>query len=131
MRNIKFFEEFASDGPLVGKVGKVKIYLHVPSTDDEKQKGYMFSDGPKDGEGMLFVYPKEEVLTFWMKNVSVPLDILFFDSSLNLIDYKTMFPYEGNDEVYYHSDNPAKFAIEVPYGWIDENLDPEDCKLSF
>jgi uncharacterized membrane protein (UPF0127 family) len=66
-----------------------------------------------------------------MKNVSVPLDILFFDSSLNLIDYKTMFPYEGNDEVYYHSDNPAKFAIEVPYGWIDENLDPEDCKLSF
>jgi len=30
--------------------------------------------------GMLFAYPNEQSVSFWMENTLIPLDILFFDS---------------------------------------------------
>ena len=132
MKFIRLFEEFTQEGQVTAYVGETPVKLKIASTEQEKRRGYMFSDGPKDDEGMLFVYPKEEILTFWMKNVTVPLDILFFDSSMNLVDYKSMLPYEeGKEEIYYTSDVPAKFALELPTGWINRNLTTKDIKLKF
>ena len=132
MKYLKLFEEFTEEGQVICYVGDIPVKLKIAATEREKTKGYMFSDGPQEGEGMLFVYPNEDILTFWMKNVNVPLDILFFDSSMNLVDYKSMFPYEeGQEEIYYDSDLPAKFALELPYGWIDRNLTSKDIKLKF
>ena len=131
MRFLKLFEEFTKEGDIIASVSNTPIKLKVPVTDKEKSVGYMYSNGPKPGEGMLFVYPEEEILSFWMKNVSVPLDILFFDSSRNLVDWKKMYPYEGDEEIYYHSQLPAKFALELPGGWIDQNLDLGNTKLEF
>jgi uncharacterized membrane protein (UPF0127 family) len=132
MKYLKLFEEYTQEGQVICYVGDVPIRLKIAATEQEKTKGYMFSDGPQEGEGMLFVYPNEEILTFWMKNVTVPLDILFFDSSMNLVDYKTMLPYnENDDEVFYDSELPAKFALELPHGWIERNLDLENTKLRF
>lgn len=132
MKFIKLFEEFTQEGQVIAYVGETPVKLKIASTEEEKRRGYMFSDGPQNDEGMLFVYPKEEILTFWMKNVNAPLDILFFDSSMNLVDYKSMLPYEeGQEEIYYTSDVPAKFALELQSGWIDKNLTSKDIKLKF
>ena len=135
MRFLKLFEEFTQEGQVVAKIGNTSVKLKIPTTEAEKRKGYMFSEGPMEDEGMLFVYPNESILTFWMKNVDVPLDIIFFDSNMNIVDYKKMSPYkEGGEEVYYSSNTPARFAIELPAGWIDKNLNQEnlwDYKLKF
>ena len=132
MKFLKLFEEFTTEGQVIASVSGVSIRLKIASTESEKIKGYMNSKGPAEGEGMLFVYPEEEILSFWMKNVSIPLDILFFDSDRELVDAKTMYPYtEGEEEKIYHSVFPAKFALELPHGWIDTNLDLTDTKLKF
>jgi len=61
---------------------KDKIYIGnncfetvVAITNDEQQKGLMFSSWPPPI--MTFPYNKAEVRKFWMKNTSTPLDILF------------------------------------------------------
>lgn len=129
---LKLFEEFTQEGTLVAEVSDVPIKLKVSSTESEKKRGYMFSDGPKEGEGMLFVYTDEQILSFWMKNVIVPLDILFFDSQRNLVDYQKMVPQKSeDDDVFYTSKLPAKFALELPNGWIDKHLDLRNSKLKF
>lgn len=132
MLYLKLFEEYTQEGKIIAQIGNALIDLKIADTEEKKRKGYMFSSGPKKGEGMLFVYLKEQILTFWMKNVFVPLDILFFDSQMNLVDYQTMFPYNGGEEdIYYHSKVPAKFAIEVPHGWIDKYINENNLKLKF
>ena len=131
MKFLRLFEEFTEEGKVIAKVSDVPIELIIASTDDEKKRGYMYSNGPKEGEGMLFVYPEEQILTFWMKNVKVPLDILFFDSNMRLVNHQSMSPYSDGEEIFYDSKVPAKFALELPSGWIEKYLDIEDSDLIF
>jgi len=37
-------------------------------------------------EGMLFIFPEVTQRPFWMKHISIPLDILFIDSSGRVVD---------------------------------------------
>ena len=132
MKFLKLFEEFTREGNVIARVSGIPIKLTIASTESEMTKGYMNSNGPSEGEGMLFVYPKEEILSFWMRNVTVPLDILFFDSNRELVDAKKMYPYsEGEEEKIYYSSLPAKFALELPHGWVENYLNLEDCDLKF
>ena len=119
---------------IVARIGKNPLRLKVLSTDESQRKGFMNSNSPKDGEGLLFVYDIEIPLTFWMKNVKFPLDILFFDSNLKLVDYQTMNPDDGSQDDLlprYTSKKPARYAVEVPAGWCTNNLDTKNSDLSF
>ena len=37
----------------------------------------MFRTSIGDNEGMLFVYPKPQVIQMWMRNTYIPLDMVF------------------------------------------------------
>jgi len=53
--------------------------VRVEIVDDrrERARGMMFRDRFADGWGMLFLFPKEEVHRFWMKNTYISLDMVF------------------------------------------------------
>ena len=67
-------------------------------------------------EGMLFVYNEERILSFWMKNTLIPLDIIFIDKGNIIVDIKTMLPCENNPCPSYASDKPAMYALEINAG---------------
>lgn len=53
------------------------IFVDVVDTPVEREQGLMFrKDLPAD-YGMLFVFPREDKMVFWMKNTLVSLDIDF------------------------------------------------------
>jgi uncharacterized membrane protein (UPF0127 family) len=129
MKFLKLFEEFVSQGPTTAKVSGQEIIVTIPITTEEKMKGYQNTTGPTWGEGMLFISPYEEIQSFHMKNVPIPLDILFFNKDRELVDSKTMEPYSTDEEVIYYSDRPSKYALELPHGWIERYLDVQNSKL--
>ena len=51
------------------------IYLAL--SRQKKSRGLMFVRNMPQFTGMLFVYPQASVLSIWMKNTYIPLDILF------------------------------------------------------
>ena len=71
-----------------------------------------------ENEGMLFVYRREEVLSFWMKNTSIPLSIAFIDKKGVITEIRDMEPM-GMDSV--RAAKPAQYALEVNRGWFTKN----------
>ena len=55
--------------------------VEIAETHWSRAKGLMHRDALDANEGMLFVYERDRPVTFWMKNVAFPLDLLFIDSS--------------------------------------------------
>lgn len=77
-----------------------KVYnLLVAITEEEKERGLMGIEELPDNEGMLFDYSDEPQaeLSFWMKNVDIPLDIIFVNQEGTVISVKQGVP---NSEEY-------------------------------
>jgi uncharacterized membrane protein (UPF0127 family) len=82
-------------------------------TKEEQTKGLMNKQHLPPNEGMIFIYKKEQQLTFWMKNTPIPLDIIFLDKNKIIIDIQTMQPCTKQGCTFYTSKQPAKYAIET------------------
>jgi uncharacterized membrane protein (UPF0127 family) len=67
--------------PLVAETGKGDVSFKVEVADDEKERsaGLMYRNYLPDDRGMLFVFPQQRQVGFWMKNTPLPLDLVFID----------------------------------------------------
>lgn len=83
-----------------------------------------------ENEGMLFVFPKKEILHFWMKNTLIPLSIGFFDENQKLIEILDMeLPSQSLKT--YKSQLPSLYALEVPQGWFHDRKITLGMKFCF
>jgi hypothetical protein len=62
-------------------------------------------------EGMLFMFESERVLSFWMKNTYMPLDMIFISSDKIVVDINHNAQPENT--VPFISSAPAQYVLEV------------------
>lgn len=91
--------------------------LEVADEPAEMQRGLMFRQSMPRDHGMLFVYEREAMYAFWMKNTYIPLDIVFLDASGRIVTIKQMKPLDLTSTP---TDRPAKYAIELNEGVAKE-----------
>lgn len=100
----------------LGKELKHKFKCWIMDTDPKRAEGMMFLaniDVAKD-QGMIFVFKKAEVQSFWMKNTYIQLDIAYIDADGTIVKTYTMQPLDTFTN--YGSIKPAKFVLEVKGG---------------
>lgn len=115
------------------KIGHKNIHLCPLLNADEHAAGYQnIAIGPKDDEGLLFVFDTEKPRLFHMENVGFDLDLLGFNAEGRLICVIPM--HTGQDAKY--KTLPCKFVVEAPKGWGSDldigvsklNLGPEQLQ---
>ena len=97
------------------KAGKVFVNAELARTPSQQQQGLMFRKELKDGDGMLFIFEKDDVLSFWMKNTLIPLSIAYMGSDGRIID---IFDMESENLNPVRSSRSVRYALEVPVGWF-------------
>ena len=93
----------------------VEITAEIAKTDQERSQGLMHRKKLPDGEGMLFVFDRDQQLSFWMKNTIIPLSIAFIASDGRITEIKDMQPLDENSV---RSGRSVRYALEVPQGWF-------------
>ena len=99
-------------------VGEDTVRVEIADEPDERERGLMYRDSLPEDTGMLFVYPSERTLSFWMRNTRIPLDIAYVDQRGVIVDIQTMAPQSDRQ---YPSAAPAMYALEMAAGWFEEH----------
>ena len=110
----------ASNDNLISiKVDGISVRIELAQTPKEQEQGLMFREHLPENQGMLFVYPYPQILSFWMRNTFIPLDIAFIDHKGLIVSIQQMQPLE--EEKSYVSPVPAQYALEMNQGWFERN----------
>jgi len=94
------------------------VKAEIAETHEERTTGLMYRKKLPDGEGMLFIFENDQVLSFWMKNTYIPLSIAYITWDGRITDIKDMYPLNENSVT---SSRFVRYALEVPQGWFSRN----------
>lgn len=126
-RTLSFTESVTFIDPSDNEVSTVRVA--VADDQEKRNQGLMdVNDLPSDA-GMLFIFPEEEPLSFYMANTPLPLDIMFVnsDSVIVRIHHNTA-PFNSKQLL---SDAPAKYVVETNGGYAVSNDIREGYKIRF
>ena len=94
------------------------VSAEIAERTEDRNHGFMERKTIPDGTGMLFIFEKDQILSFWMKNTPNPLSIAYIDSKGKIRDIYDMTPYSLSSII---STVSVRYALEVPQGWYKKN----------
>jgi uncharacterized membrane protein (UPF0127 family) len=104
-------------------ISNVILQADVALSSEEQTKGLSIKDSLKSNEGMIFPYESPRTLSFWMKDMKFPIDILWLDA-----DKKVVHIEEGLQPCSpllpcpsYTPDVQAQYVLETVAGFSSAN----------
>ena len=110
----------------------VHIKAEVADTRVLRERGLMFREKLSEDSGMLFVFSKAAPHRFWMKNVKMPLDMIWLDSTKQIIDILDNVPPCLIDPCAdFGPEGHAAFVIETAGGFAKKNRLARGMRVTF
>ncbi len=116
----------------VVETGEEMFMVDTAVTREEKAEGLMGVESLENDQGMIFYWEDEAERVFWMKNTEIPLDMLFVDENLEVINLERADPEPRVPEFKldrYRSEEPAQFVVEVPQGSVSREIEGKRLEI--
>ncbi|HBB43793.1 MAG: hypothetical protein UW27_C0002G0071 [Parcubacteria group bacterium GW2011_GWA1_44_13] len=94
----------------------VEIMVTIADTPELREKGLSFHNPLLKNEGMLFVFPDAGLYGFWMKDMLFPIDIIWLDEKMRIVDVWENATPESYPKVYMPR-SESKYVLEVNAGF--------------
>ena len=99
---------------IVSKSGVHVFAVELAVTDEQRSRGLMFRRSLPEGQGMLFKFEPEQVISMWMHNTYIPLDMIFIRSDGRILRIAENTKPESDNII--SSGGPARGVLEVIAG---------------
>lgn len=123
--------EYSKEVAFLNSEGQEITSIQVAVADDasERNMGLMdVSDLPAD-RGMLFIFEKQQPLSFWMANTPLSLDIFFVNEAMEIVRiHQNTQPFSEKNLT---SEKPARYVIETNGGFSLSHDIQEGMKVEF
>ena len=109
-----------STGPMV-RVEELVFPVELADYPDKRIRGLSGRASLDARTGMLFIFEKPERFRFWMREMEIPLDIVWIGSNCEVVDVSEDVPFPAPetplDELpRYSPESRAKFVLEINAG---------------
>lgn len=110
------------------KINDATLETELAVSSEQRYMGLSFRKQLGENAGMLFVYSREQLLVFTMRNTLLPLSIAYIAEDLTINEIQHMNVGPGQ---LFPATKAARYALEVNQGWFAaNNIKPGD-KLIF
>ena len=93
---------------------KAQFNIEVAITPEQQELGLMYRTSLAPDAGMLFLWPHDQIISMWMKNTEIPLDMVFVEHSGRIA--KITANAIPNDLTPLTSEVPLRAVIEIGGG---------------
>ncbi|MCX9024484.1 MAG: DUF192 domain-containing protein [Candidatus Methanoperedens sp.] len=98
------------------------INTELATTPEERKIGLMNRESLPENMGMLFIFDKEGIYKFWMKNTLIPLDIIWLDENGKIIYIeKNARPCNVPTCPLFGPESSSKYTLEVNGGYTERH----------
>jgi len=94
-------------------LGGKTLTIEIADTPAERARGLMFRKSMPEDHGMLFIFPYDQQLAFWMKNTLIPLSVAYISADGEIREIYHMSP-ESLEAI--QSDHSVRYALEANQG---------------
>ncbi len=100
---------------------KIMIKVALANTNSEWTKGLSGCAFIPGGSGMYFAFGKPSITAFWMKDMLVPIDIVWISNRVVIgVERNIQPPADSNEELrLYRPPRPVDAVLEVAAGEVD------------
>ena len=98
-----------------GTAEESRVTLELARTPHQIQRGLMYRRHMPPDAGMLFLFRKSKVQSFWMKNTLIPLDMIFVSEDMVVVGIVERA--EPQTLTSRTVGKPSRYVIEVNGGW--------------
>jgi len=92
----------------------VSFQIEIADTDAAREQGLQNRATLADNQGMLFVFPDEQIQTFWMKNTELPLDMIFINADKKIVGIVANATPFSLTPLYVST--PSRYVLEIKGG---------------
>ncbi len=104
------------------KLDNVLLDIEIADTPQRQNKGLQYHTPLSYSQGMLFPFAQPQVISIWMKEMQFPIDIIWLDSSGNVLHIEKNAPACIADPciIYGQDITQAQYVLEVAAGFADK-----------
>ena len=102
------------DLAILTSAGQIKFRVELALTPEQKSRGLMFREKLEPYTGMLFDFGQPQVISMWMMNTLIPLDMVFIAADGRIINIAANTKPRSTDTIL--SQGPAKGVLEIAGG---------------
>ncbi len=104
-------------------VGTNEITAEIARKPREIETGMMFRTELDEMAGMLFVFPRPDFRSFWMKNCPLPMTCAYIAPDGEILEIRDMIPHETKGIL--SRSSSVQFVLEMNRDWFKQhNLAP-------
>ncbi len=94
--------------------GPWMVKVEIAADDASRARGLMFRRALAPDHGMLFIFPDTELLSFWMHNTLIALDMIFLDETRTVVGVvANAAPQTDTPRT---AGKPSRYVVEVAGG---------------
>lgn len=113
------------------RIGDGIFRARVALNEADRIKGLSGVEKLSPDQALLMAFPTEGKWNIWMKDMLVPIDIVWLDKDKKVIYIVKDAQPDGTTSSAFEPKIPAKYVIELPSGTVDSKAIKSDSKAIF